>query len=123
MKIAANIHAVTAVFLWLFVIFSGTGVLKEGGLAAAGTLFIMVVATSIAAIDMLAVFFAKKQKSSIFSIASIVFWTMIYLIYLRALLSPRALFDSKLLYGSIVTIAILKIIVSAFMIKFKEDLQ
>ena len=64
MKTFVKIHAITAIAIWVIAIFSGVGVLSEGGLAAAGTLFILAITTFIMIIDMLSIYFAKKQKTS-----------------------------------------------------------
>ena len=122
MKIFINAHAITAVLAWVLAIFSGAGVLSEGGLAAAGTLFIMAITTFITIVDILAIYFAKKQKTDIFSVISIVFWALIYIVYIKALFSSNSLFKAPLMYVSISVVAIFKIIVSAFMIKFKEEM-
>lgn len=122
MKKLVSIHAVVAIILWAGVIFSGVQVLPEGGLPAAATLFFMLGITAITVVDMLAIYCARKQKTSAFSVISIVFWALIYLVYLRALLSPNPISDTKLLYGATIAIAMFRVTVSAFMIKLKEDL-
>ena len=122
MKTFVKIHAITAIAIWVIAIFSGVGVLSEGGLAAAGTLFILAITTFIMIIDMLSIYFAKKQKTSVFSVISIVFWGGIFIVYGQALFSSNPLFNASMLYGLITAIAILKITASVFIITFKEEI-
>jgi len=123
MKILINAHAITAVSIWVFLLYTGVGVLSEGGLAAAGTLFIMVIITFITIVDMFSVYFTKKQKSTAFPVISITLWGLVFIIYGMALFSSNERVQAPALYGIISTVALFKIIVSILISKNKKETQ
>lgn len=116
LKLIIKIHVVTAILGWLFfVIGAGVVVKDEGGLAAFLSLCITEIATVITIVDLLSVFYTKKQKTTILPIISAMFWGTVLLFYGISMFYPNTEWQGRVFLGVLTLTAIFKIYVSISM--------
>jgi hypothetical protein len=117
MKKLTIAHLVTAILGWIIVVVASPIVISEGGLAAAGTLCIVGVATAISFVDILSVFFAKKGLEPVLPMISVIFWGLIFVFYGITMVSPGQEWQGRLSLGILILIALFKIIASISLVK------
>ena len=116
LKLIIKAHVVTAILGWLFlVIGAGVVVKDEGGLAAFLSLCITGIATVITIVDLLSVYYTKKQKTTILPTISTMFWGTVLLIYGISMFYPNTEWQGRVFLGVLTLTAIFKIYVSISM--------
>ena len=108
-KIFINLHLITALLGWIFFVVMAGMVVKEGGLAALGSLCLLGTVTGITLVDILSVYSLRAGKALFLPVISTVFWSAVVAIYGFTMLTPNQPWQSRILFGVIVVTALFKI--------------
>lgn len=120
LKLIIKAHVVTAVLGWLFlVIMSGALITGEGSPIAFISMCIVGIATVITMVDILSVYYAKKQKTTILPTISVIFWGIVLVIYGINTFLPNMAWQGRVVLGSLTLFAVFKIYVSISLIQGK----
>ncbi len=122
MKILIKAHIVTAILGWIFMaIAAGNVISEEGSLPAFLSLCLLGVVTAITLVDLLSVYFAKKQQPPVLPIISAAFWGMVIILYSWAMFSQNDPWQSRVIYCVLILTALFKITASASIIKMRTS--
>ncbi len=120
MKLIIKAHVLTAILGWLFlVIMSGALITGEGSPIAFISMCIVGIATVITMVDILSVYYAKKQKTTILPTISAIFWGIVLVIYGINTFLPNMAWQGRVVLGSLTLFAVFKIYVSISLIQGK----
>lgn len=120
MKLIIKAHVLTAILGWLFlVIMSGALITGEGSPIAFISMCIVGIATVITMVDILSVYYAKKQKTTILPTISVIFWGIVLVIYGINTFLPNMAWQGRVVLGSLTLFAVFKIYVSISLIQGK----
>jgi uncharacterized membrane protein YuzA (DUF378 family) len=120
LKLIIKAHVLTAILGWLFlVIMSGALITGEGSPIAFISMCIVGIATVITMVDILSVYYAKKQKTTILPTISAIFWGIVLVIYGINTFLPNMAWQGRVVLGSLTLFAVFKIYVSISLIQGK----
>lgn len=120
LKLIIKAHVLTAILGWLFlVIMSGALITGEGSPIAFISMCIVGIATVITMVDILSVYYAKKQKTTILPTISVIFWGIVLVIYGINTFLPNMAWQGRVVLGSLTLFAVFKIYVSISLIQGK----
>lgn len=120
MKLIIKAHVLTEILGWLFlVIMSGALITGEGSPIAFISMCIVGIATVITMVDILSVYYAKKQKTTILPTISAIFWGIVLVIYGINTFLPNMAWQGRVVLGSLTLFAVFKIYVSISLIQGK----
>jgi hypothetical protein len=119
MKLLIKAHVITAILGWIFILVIGFLVVKdEGSLPAVLSLCLMGIATFITVVDVSSVFLAKKNKAGYcLAIISTAFWGLVIIFYGIVLFSPDQAWQSRVVLGVLIAVALFKVIASVLLMK------
>lgn len=120
LKLIIKAHVLTEILGWLFlVIMSGALITGEGSPIAFISMCIVGIATVITMVDILSVYYAKKQKTTILPTISAIFWGIVLVIYGINTFLPNMAWQGRVVLGSLTLFAVFKIYVSISLIQGK----
>lgn len=98
---------------------SGALITGEGSPIAFISMCIVGIATVITMVDILSVYYAKKQKTTILPTISVIFWGIVLVIYGINTFLPNMAWQGRVVLGSLTLFAVFKIYVSISLIQGK----